>query len=107
MVLGTFWVASVQAQSTSAPNLFNVLSWSSVFNQTVYNGGGTPVGELKNAVPNIFAYQGTPVGKAKVITGLFQSDTSIVNLNNAINTNIATALGASVPVGTSAAGLNR
>ncbi len=104
VVLGTFWVASVQAQSTSAPNLFNVLSWSSVFNQTVYNGGGTPVGELKNAVPNIFAYQGTPIGKAKVITGLFQSDTSIVNLNNAINTNIATALGV-IPLASPASGV--
>ena len=105
LVLAASFAASVEAQSSSAPNLFNVLSWSSVFNQPVYNNGGTKIGTLPNAVPNVFAYQGPTTGKGKSFDiELFQPDTSIVNLNNAINTNIAVALGV-IPLASPASGV--
>jgi hypothetical protein len=56
LVLAALFVSTISAQSTSAPNLFNVLSWSSVFSQPVYNSSMTQIGTLKQAVPNVFAY---------------------------------------------------
>ena len=99
-VLTALLVPSIQAQSNSAPNLFNVLSWSSVFNQPVYNSSGVQIGTLGSAVPNVFAFGagGVTATTARIVnnslpTADFKVDTSIVQVNNAINSNIATALG--------------
>jgi hypothetical protein len=100
------------AQSTQAPNVFNVLSWSSVFNQTVYGGSGQAVGVLNGAVPNVYAFgaNGAKISLAAVAGGAalptsnFQVDTSIVKVNNAVNSSIATALGV-VPLASPASGV--
>ncbi len=44
LVLAAAMVGSAYAQSQPAPNVFNVLSWSSVFNQTVLNGSNQVIG---------------------------------------------------------------
>jgi hypothetical protein len=109
LVLAAFFVPAMNAQSTSAPNLFNVLSWSSVFNQPVYNGSGTQIGTLNRAVPNVFAY-GAPISLGAVAGGAilsnsdFKVDTSIVQVNNAVNSSIATALGV-IPLASPASGV--
>jgi len=101
---------SAQSQNTQAPNMFNVLSWSSVFNQTVYNANGAPIGTLGQTVPNVYAFGANgatrslaQVGATLPIPG-FQIDTTLLQLNNAINTNIATALGV-IPLASPAAGV--
>jgi hypothetical protein len=107
LVLAAFFVPAMNAQSTPAPNLFNVLSWSSVFNQPVYNSSGTQIGTLNRAVPNVYAY-GSPLSLGKVGATLpisnFQVATSIVQVNNAVNSSIATALGV-IPLASPASGV--
>jgi hypothetical protein len=111
LVLAAFFMPSMKAQSTSAPNLFDVLSYSSVFNQPVYNSSGNTIGHLSNAVPNVFAFGAgglTTTTKSIKNNSLpvadFKVDTSIVQVNNAINTNIATALGV-IPLASPASGV--
>lgn len=106
LVAAALGIAAVQAQ-TQAPNVYNVLSWSSVFNQTVFNNSGKPVGLLNQAVPNVFAYGGggtsnAPGGAYPMNT--MQVDTSIVRVNNAVNSSVATALGL-IPLASPASGL--
>jgi hypothetical protein len=112
LVLGAAALVSGRAQSQPAPNVFNVLSWSSVFNQTVYGAGGKSVGVLNQAVPNIYAFGAngakislaTVAGGAQLLTSNFQVDTSIVKVNNAVNSSIATALGV-IPLASPASGV--
>jgi len=112
LVLAAAVVGSVYAQSQPAPNVFNVLSWSSVFNQTVFNlnnGNEQAIGVLKQAVPSVYAYGANglngPLGTAVLSsTSSFKVDTSIVQLNNAVNSSIATALGV-IPLASPASGV--
>jgi hypothetical protein len=103
LVAAAFVIGSVplKAQSLPAPNVYNVLSWSSVFNQTVYNSGGTRIGTLNQAVPNVFAFGAN--GATTTFSNFaatpysspianFKVDTSIVQVNNAVNSSVATAL---------------
>jgi hypothetical protein len=116
ILLSAVTFAFANGQSTTAPNVYNVLSWSSVFNQTVYNGNGQAIGVLNRAVPSIYAFgaNGATVplsNLASVLnptTGSFtnyqnvQADTSIIRVNNAVNSSIATALGV-IPLASPAA----
>ena len=101
--------AGANAQSQAPPNLFNTMSWSAVFNQTVYNSKGQSVGVLNTAVPNVFAF-GANGATAQLatfnggITSNYKVDTSIVNVNNAVNSSIATALSL-IPLASPASGV--
>jgi hypothetical protein len=107
LVLAALFVSTISAQSTSPPNLFNVLSWSSVFNQPVFNSSGAQIGTLNRAVPNVYTF-GSPLSLGKVGATLpisnFQVATSIVQVNNAVNSSIATALGV-IPLASPASGV--
>jgi len=107
LIAAAFAVMAANAQSNPAPNVFNVLSWSAVFNQTVYNNNGKSIGVLNQAVPNVFAFgaggaTAGPAGSYSMNT--FQVDTSIVKVNNAVNSSIATALGV-IPLASPASGV--
>jgi hypothetical protein len=97
------------AQSTQAPNVYNVLSWSSVFNQNVLDSSGNKIGVLSNAVPNVFGFSSNAslslanVGATLPMSNM-QIDTQIIKVNNAINTSIATALGV-IPIASPASGV--
>lgn len=106
LALAFLIVPSIKAQSsTPAPNMFNVISWSAVFNQPVYNNSGVQVGTLSRAVPNVFAYGGPTAGPGpNYSTQLFQVNASIVSVNNALNSSIATALGV-IPLASPASGV--
>jgi hypothetical protein len=101
---------TAHAQSQAPPNLFNALSWSSVFNQTVYNSSGKSIGVLNQAVPNVYAFgaNGSTISLGSVGATLpvpsFQVDTSIVKVNNAVNSSIATALSL-IPLASPASGV--
>ncbi len=103
---GLLLITCVGAQS-QAPNLYNVLSWSSVFNQPVLNSNGTQIGTLNGTVPNVYAFGNNlslgKVGASLPISG-FQVDTTLIQLNSAINSNVATALGL-IPLASPAAGV--
>jgi hypothetical protein len=107
VVLSVFALAFANAQSQPAPNVYNVLSWSSVFNQNVYNSSGRAIGVLPQAVPNVYAF-GANVSLANVGATLpasnFQVDTSIIKINNAVNSSVATALGV-IPLASPASGV--
>jgi hypothetical protein len=110
-------MAIASAQS-SAPNNFNVLSWSAVFNQTVYKPGSTgapvAIGVLNQAVPNVFAFgaNGNTTQLSDLVAGKstnftpsnFQVNASLVRVNNAINSSVATALGL-IPLASPASGV--
>jgi hypothetical protein len=106
-ILAAVVALTMKAQSQPAPNVFNVLSWSSVFNQTVYNAAGKSIGVLNQAVPNVYAY-GANISLANVGATLpipnFQVQTSIVKVNNAVNSSVATALGV-IPLASPASGV--
>lgn len=109
LLLGFLPLTCLEAQNTQAPNLFDVLSYSSVFEQPIYNKAGMQIGQLPNAMPNIFAYTGpqlpvSQVKTTKLSNSFFSVQTSIISLNNAINTNIATAL-AVIPLASPASGV--
>ena len=106
---------SATAQAQPAPNVFNVLSWSSVFNQTVYNEQGKPIGVLNQAVPNV--YSETSLSFPAILNAIgggadphnlssanFQADSTITRVNSAINSSIATALGV-IPLASPASGV--
>jgi hypothetical protein len=117
-LLSAIAMTLVYAQSQPAPNNFNVLSWSSVFNQTVYkaNSTGAPVaiGVLQQAVPNVYAFgaNGNTTQLSALVTGTstnftptnFQVNASLVRVNNAINSSVATALGL-IPLASPASGV--
>ena len=107
IIILTACVAVAARGQSAPPNVFNTLSWSAVFNQTVYNANGQSIGTLKQAVPNVFAFAskvslGT-VGATLPISQ-FGVDTSIVKVNNAVNSSIATALGI-IPLASPASGV--
>jgi hypothetical protein len=107
LIAAVFGIAAAGAQTPPAPNVFNVLSWSSVFNQTVYNGSGRSIGTLNGAVPNVFAFgaggqTGSPAGSYPMNS--MQVSASIVKVNNAVNSSIATALGV-IPLASPATGV--
>jgi hypothetical protein len=112
-VLAAAAAVSAVAQST-APNVFNVLSWSAVFNQPVYSATNKQIGTLNQAVPNVFAF-GANGATASLTNGSFNPgspnyisnfkvDTSIVKVNNAVNSSVATALGV-IPLASPASGV--
>src|SRR5579871_2444266 len=118
LILTCIAAAVAQAQSQSAPNVFNVLSWSSVFNQKVYNEQGAQIGTLPNTVPNV--YSETSLSFQQILTAIsapinpadprnlsmanFQADSSITKVNSAINSSVATALGI-IPLASPASGV--
>src|SRR5579884_4220708 len=117
-VLTALAITSLRAQSSAtlpnpAPSLFDVLSYSSVFNQKVYDASGDQIGLLSNAVPNVYAYKPTPNVALSDLSGSelyslkledFTVDTSIMKVNSAVNSSIATALGL-IPLPSPASGV--
>lgn len=107
--------ACVEAQSPSAPNVSQVLMYSG----TARGGNGLPAG----AVPNVFTQNGTTAYISDFAAGLggdqarltqfanvvgnagnYASSQNLVNLNNALNASIATALSI-VPLSSPASGV--
>jgi hypothetical protein len=108
LTIGAFFVSCLDAQS-SAPYVSQVLSWSSVFNQPVYGNGGTPT-TVPHAVASVFGYSAplplSPNGSTSntLASSNFTAATSFVQVNNAINSSIATALGV-IPMASPAVGV--
>lgn len=107
-VTAALLLVTTKAQSqTSAQNVYSVLSQSSVFNQRVYNSSGQSIGMLNQAVPNVYAFGGNlslgSVGATLPVSS-FQVNASIIQVNNAINSSIATALSA-IPLASPASGV--
>ena len=104
-ILAVFVALSLNGQP--APNVFNVLSWSAVFNQPVFSAPGKSIGVLNQAVPNVYAFgaNGATAGPAgSYALATFKIDSSIISVNNAVNSSIATALGV-IPLSSPASGV--